>query len=61
MTENKLSPKTKKVYQYLSHLFNNGQLLAGEQIPSEIEIAETLAVSRPTADQIGRASCRERV
>ena len=48
MTENKLSPKTKKVYQYLSHLFNNGQLLAGEQIPSEIEIAETLAVSRPT-------------
>ena len=48
MTENKLSPKIKKVYQYLSHLFNNGQLLAGEQIPSESEIAQTLEVSRPT-------------
>ncbi|MGP1523042.1 MAG: substrate-binding domain-containing protein [Treponema sp.] len=48
MTQNKLSPKTKKVYEYLLHLFNNGNLPVGEQIPAENEIAEKLKVSRPT-------------
>lgn len=48
MTENKLSPKIKKVYQYLLCLFNDNNHLPGEQIPSEIEIAELLKVSRPT-------------
>lgn len=51
MTENKLSPKTKKVYEYLLQLFNNSNLPIGEQIPAEVEIAQRLKVSRPTVSK----------
>ena len=59
MTESKLSPKTKKVYEYLLQLFNNSNLHAGEQIPAEIEIAEKLKVSRPTVSKAIRIFVQE--
>ena len=51
----------------LLDLIRTGSVRAGQQLPTERELAATLQVSRPSVReavrglQIGRASCRERV
>ena len=54
-----------QVHQNLCHLIESGELRPGEALPSEWELSKLYGVSRLTVrkalDEIGRASCRERV
>ena len=45
------SQRYEKIAAHIREAINNGQLQTGDELPSEAELCE----------QIGRASCRERV
>lgn len=48
---NNISQKTRIVYNYITSYIKDKVLLPGDQIPSEIVIAEKLSVSRPTVSK----------
>mgnify|MGYP000031550458 CR=1 FL=1 len=51
-----------QLYNIVFQDITNGVYEVGDLIPSETEYMQKFSVSRTTvADQIGRASCRERV